>query len=140
MPTRSRPALTVDAVWIRGGRVLLVQRRWPPYRGRWALPGGFVEAGESVQAAVARELREETGLSARAVALVGVYSEPGRDPRRSTVSVAFEMRGRGGRPMAGDDAAEAQWVPLETAHRLAFDHDEILRDARKAHRARGARV
>jgi len=119
----------VDAVWIHAGRVLLVRRGRPPFRGRWALPGGFVEGHESVEAAVARELLEETGLRARPRRLVGVYSGPGRDPRGPTVSLAYEMQGRAGPPTGGDDAAEARWVPVRPRPRLAFDHDRIVEDA-----------
>ncbi|HEV2519137.1 MAG TPA: NUDIX hydrolase [Thermoplasmata archaeon] len=122
------PKLTVDAVWIRFGRVLLVRRGRGPFSGSWALPGGFVEPGETVEAAVARELVEETGLRARATAIVGVYSDPDRDPRGPTVSIAFWMQGRGGHPTGGDDAREARWVPVDRAHHLAFDHDRIVRD------------
>jgi len=124
------PALTVDAVWIAGGRVLLVRRGAPPFRGRWALPGGFVDACETVEAAVVRELKEETGLVARPIAVLGVYSGPGRDPRRPTATVAFRMRGRVASPRGSDDAADAAWVPLAAARGLAFDHDRIVRDAR----------
>jgi 8-oxo-dGTP diphosphatase len=123
------PSLAVDAVWIRGGRVLLVRRGRPPFRGSWALPGGFVEIGETVEAAVLRELREETGLLGRRGPLLGVYSDPKRDPRKHTVSVVFRVTGRGGRPRGGDDAASAEWVPLDPFPRLAFDHERILRDA-----------
>jgi 8-oxo-dGTP diphosphatase len=120
----------VDAVWIDRDRILLVRRRRAPFRGEWALPGGFVELGETVEAAVARELHEETGLRARPRAIVGVYSGPHRDPRGSTTSVAFLMTGRPGAPKGGDDASTAAWVPLKDAHGLAFDHDLIVRDAR----------
>lgn len=125
------PALTVDAVWIDRGRVLLVRRGRPPFAGRWALPGGFVEPGESVESAVVRELKEETGLTARIRGLVGVYSAPGRDPRGPTASVVFRVGGRATEPRGGDDAREARWVPLDGAVRLAFDHDQVLRDARR---------
>jgi 8-oxo-dGTP diphosphatase len=125
------PALTTDAVWIHRGRVLLVRRGRPPFRGMWALPGGFVELRETVEATVARELKEETGLVARPWKLVGVYSGPDRDPRKPSTSVAFLMRGRAGTPKGGDDAASAAWVLLSEARPLAFDHDRILRDARR---------
>jgi 8-oxo-dGTP diphosphatase len=133
------PKLTVDAIWIAGGRVLLVRRRNAPFRGRWALPGGFVEAGESTPDAVARELREETGLRARAVELVGVYSDPHRDPRGPSVSVVYRMRGRAGRPRGGDDAEDAAWVPLRPRPALAFDHGLMLQDflARRRQGRRG---
>jgi 8-oxo-dGTP diphosphatase len=125
------PALATDAVWIDRGRILLVRRGRPPYRGMWALPGGFVEQRETVEEAVVRELREETGLVARAERLVGVYSGPDRDPRKPTTSVAFLMKGRARTPAGGDDAASAEWVPLSRARPLAFDHEQIVRDARR---------
>src|SRR5690242_3481402 len=99
--------LTVDAVWIDRGRVLLVRRAHPPFQGLWALPGGFVGREETAEEAVARELKEETGLEARSVELLGLYSGPKRDPRRPTASAAYLVRGRIGRPKGGDDAAEA---------------------------------
>lgn len=137
MTVRPRnPALTVDAVWFRRGTILLVRRGRPPFQGRWALPGGFVELRETVESAVARELAEETGLRARPVRLVGVYSGPDRDPRGPTTSVVFRMRGRGGPPRGGDDAASAAWVPLREARGLAFDHDQIVRDAWAQERGR----
>jgi 8-oxo-dGTP diphosphatase len=123
------PSLAVDAVWFRRGRVLLVRRGRPPFRGSWALPGGFVELRETVEQAVLRELKEETGLVGRLGPLLGVYSDPHRDPRKHTVSVVFLIRGPGGTPHGGDDAASAEWVPLEPRPELAFDHGRILRDA-----------
>jgi len=130
------PALTVDAVWIRREKVLLVRRGRPPFLGMWAFPGGFVELRETVEEAVVRELREETGLRAKPRELLGVYSGPERDPRKPTTTVAFLMEGRGGRPVGRDDAAAAEWVPLEEAHPLAFDHGLILSDALRRRRSR----
>jgi len=97
----------------------------------WALPGGFVELRETVEEAVVRELHEETGLIARPWKLVGVYSGPDRDPRKPTTTVAFLMRGRASLPRGGDDAAEAAWVLFADARPLAFDHERIVRDARR---------
>ncbi|MGA8663896.1 MAG: NUDIX hydrolase [Thermoplasmata archaeon] len=133
------PSLAVDAVWIRRGRVLLVRRGNPPFRGEWALPGGFVEIGETVEQAVLRELREETGLRGRVASLVGVWSDPKRDPRKHTVSVVFRIGGPDGPPRGGDDAAFAQWVPLTPRPRLAFDHGKILSAALRAARPRRGR-
>jgi 8-oxo-dGTP diphosphatase len=129
------PALTVDAVWFSGPNVLLVRRKSPPFRGKWALPGGFVESYESTERAVLRELEEETGLRARIVGLVGVYSEPGRDPRGPTASVVYQVTGRARRPSAASDAQMAAWVAADQLPPLAFDHAEILEDA-LARRAR----
>lgn len=131
MPRPIGPALTVDAVWIHRGTILLVRRGRPPFRGRWALPGGFVEPDETVEDAVARELWEETGLRARPRAIVGVYSGPRRDPRGSTATVAYLMTGVAGAPRGGDDAASAAWIPIRHARGLAFDHDRIVRDGHR---------
>jgi 8-oxo-dGTP diphosphatase len=130
-PFRNRrmPRLTVDA-WIRDGRgrVLLVQRAHPPFRGRWGLPGGFCEWKETTEACCAREAREETGLRVRVGALRGVYSRPSRDPRGHTVSVLYAARRIAGRVQGGDDAAQARWfTPGELARAsFAFDHREIV--------------
>lgn len=95
----------------------------------WALPGGFVENGESVEQAVVRELKEETNLVPRRYRLLGVYSRPGRDPRGPSASVVFRMYGPREPPTGGSDAQEAEWVSLSKARTLAFDHAEIVADA-----------
>ena len=126
------PALTVDCVAIDGGgRLLLIRRKNPPYAGKYALPGGFVDVGETVEDACRRELMEETGMRAGRLELIGVYSDPGRDPRGHTCSVAFLTRLARGRPKAGDDAAGAEWVRHWARLDLAFDHARILADARR---------
>jgi 8-oxo-dGTP diphosphatase len=112
-----------------GDRVVLVKRRFPP--PGWALPGGFVDEGEALEAAAVREAREETGLAVSLVDLLWVYSDPRRDPRRHTVSTVFLARADG-EPQGADDAEEARafaWDALPAP--LAFDHAEILRDARR---------
>lgn len=125
------PALTADAVLLKGNDVLLIKRASPPFQGDWALPGGFVDVGETVEDAARRELVEEAGLRGDIVDLLGVYSEPGRDPRGHTVTVAFVMRVGGIVDVsAGDDAAEARWFPLDRLPTLAFDHARITADAR----------
>jgi 8-oxo-dGTP diphosphatase len=136
---RVGPALSVDAVWLRSGRILLVRRRRAPFQGRWALPGGFVERDETVEEAVARELTEETGLIARPIQIVGVYSGPDRDPRKPVTTIAFRMAGHAGPPTGNDDAAEARWVPLTEVGHLAFDHNRIVADALHQLRRRPAR-
>jgi len=126
------PALTVDCVAIDGeGRLLLIRRKNPPYAGKYALPGGFVDVGETVEDACRRELMEETGIKAGRLALIGVYSDPRRDPRGHTCSVAFLTRILHARPKAGDDAAGAQWVKPWSTLELAFDHAKIVADARR---------
>lgn len=124
------PKLVVDCVVIdAASRVLLIRRGTPPYQGKLALPGGFVDVGETVEDACRRELKEETGVEAEALTLVGVYSDPTRDPRGHTVSVAFLTEIATAKAKAGDDAAEVVWVDDATGLDLAFDHSQILDDA-----------
>ncbi len=127
-PQYANPALTVDAVAIQRGRVLLVRRGHPPYEGMWALPGGFVDLRETVEQALVRELREETRLEAGWIRLLGVYSGPDRDPRKPTATVAFLVRGLRGSLKGSDDAADARWIALNDATPLAFDHARIVAD------------
>lgn len=125
---------TADVVCIRGGEVLLIERGWPPHQGLLALPGGHVDPGETSRAAAARELLEETGVqvSPEALVLVGVYDAPDRDPRGRYVSVAYAATVPDNTTaQAGDDAAAVQWVPLDNAGDLAFDHSKIVFDARR---------
>jgi 8-oxo-dGTP diphosphatase len=122
------PWITVDAIVVRDGKLLLVRRGHPPFEGMHALPGGFVEAGETVEQAVVREVMEETGLQTTVAGIVGVFSDPRRDPRGHTVSVIFELRSRMGAPKGGDDAAGAAFFPLDQLPPLAFDHDRVVAD------------
>jgi 8-oxo-dGTP diphosphatase len=123
------PLLAVDAVILFQDGIVLIKRDNPPFAGSYALPGGFVEVGETVEAAAAREACEETGLVIELQGLVGIYSNPARDPRGHVVSAAFLARGSGVL-LAGSDAMYAKVFPLESLPPLAFDHDEIIRDAR----------
>ncbi|HPR63473.1 MAG TPA: NUDIX hydrolase [Thermoanaerobaculia bacterium] len=122
------PLLTVDGIVLDGKRIVLIRRLHPPFEGQWALPGGFVEIGETVEEACVREIREETGLDVDIVRLLGVYSDPGRDPRGHTVSVVFLCYPSGGELRGADDAAEARWFTLPVTDPLAFDHEKILED------------
>ena len=122
------PLLAVDAVILFGQGIVLIKRKNPPYQGCFALPGGFVEVGETVENAVKREAREETGLKIELLGLVGVYSDPGRDSRGHVVSIAYLAVGRGDLA-SGSDARSAEVFPLDRLPVLAFDHDEIIRDA-----------
>jgi 8-oxo-dGTP diphosphatase len=126
------PYLAVDGVvrlW-EGERfkgIVLIERRYEPLG--YALPGGFVEVGETVEEAVLREVKEETGLDARIVKLLGVYSEPNRDPRFHVVSVVFVLDAYG-EPKGGDDAKKALVFPIEDLpfDKIVFDHAKILKD------------
>ena len=124
-----QPALAADCVvFDPQGRLLLIRRKNPPFQGQYALPGGFVEYGETTEQAATRELAEETGLTAVALSLVGVYSDPARDPRQHVVSVAYIVRVADFVPRAGDDASQAEFVGDWQRETLAFDHDEIVAD------------
>ncbi len=126
------PALAVDVVIELSDRperpLLLIQRRYPPLG--WALPGGFVEVGETVADAARREAHEETSLVVELQALLGVYSDPRRDPRLHVVSVVFAAVARG-EPRARDDARHLALFPLDSLPPLAFDHGRILADYRR---------
>jgi 8-oxo-dGTP diphosphatase len=126
------PLLAADGVVLDAeGRVLLVRRKNPPFRGRYALPGGFVDIGETVEEACRRELLEETGVKAGKLRLVGVYSDPKRDPRGHVCTVVFLANAPRARPRAGDDAAAVEWVVDWRKVVLAFDHAKVLADARR---------
>lgn len=130
MPLPTTPALSVDCVVINSkGELLFVKRGHEPHLGQLALPGGFVEIGESVEDACRRELREETAVEVEELLLVGVYSKPNRDPRGHTVSVAFLALIDEAEAVAGDDAADAVWLADLDEIELAFDHREIVDDA-----------
>ena len=132
MPFPATPALTTDCVvFDERGYVLLIRRKHEPFKGAYALPGGFVDVGETVENACRRELKEETGLEVGALQLVGVYSDPNRDPRGHTCSIAYLARVGHAEPQAGDDAAAAEWVANWRSQTLAFDHAQILGDAER---------
>ena len=122
------PLLAVDAAIIFRDGIVLIRRENPPFQGCYALPGGFVEVGETVEQAVRREAREETGLQIDRLQLIGIYSDPGRDPRDHVVSVAFLARGQGDL-VCGSDARTAEVFLLSSLPALAFDHDRIIREA-----------
>ena len=111
----------------------MVRRGNEPYKGCWALPGGFMEMDETIEHCAVRELQEETGISVgeESLALIGVYSMPGRDPRGRTVTAAYRVDvADDAKTKAGDDAAEVRWWPLEALPPLAFDHNEIITAAK----------
>ncbi len=122
------PRLTVDGIVLLNHRLVLIRRKNPPFEGQHALPGGFVEYGETVEKAVVREVQEETGLLTKVKQLVGVYSDPDRDPRGHTVTVVFELDIVGGELRGGDDAASAEAFDPDNLPELAFDHEIIIQD------------
>lgn len=120
------PFPTVDIIIEVGGGIVLIKRKNPPHG--WAIPGGFLDWGESVEACAVREAQEETGLLVKLQGLLYVYSDPARDPRHHTVTAVF-IASASGVPVADDDAAEAGIFTSETLPEpLAFDHGQILDD------------
>lgn len=131
-----RPAVTVDVVIVTREarpRVLLIRRKHKPFAGYWAIPGGFVDEGESLEAAARRELLEETGVKQATLEQLRTFGNPGRDPRGWTVSVVHlaEVELDEVKPRAADDAAEIGWHRLDNPPPMAFDHDKILACARQ---------
>lgn len=129
-----RPMVTVDAVVFNmsGGRtkVLLVNRGKEPYKGKWAVPGGFIEIDEELEDAVARELQEETGLTGVRLEQMRTFGRCGRDPRGRQISIAFTGIVTAGQDKIrpGDDAAKAKWFDIENLpDDMAFDHDEMIK-------------
>jgi 8-oxo-dGTP diphosphatase len=123
------PFLTVDAIILYEGKLVLIRRLNPPFENEFALPGGFVEVGETVEAATVREAKEETGLDIELIKLLGVYSEPSRDPRGHTVTVCYLAKGLG-KLKAGSDAKDIRLFGLNEIPKLAFDHNRIVENAK----------
>ena len=129
-----RPAVTADCVVVTREaepKVLLIQRAIEPYKGCWAFPGGFMNMDETTEQCAIRELEEETGLKLDTMHQIGAYSKVDRDPRGRTITVAYlaiidkpvQVNGQ-------DDAAKAEWFPINNLPHLAFDHQEIMTDAK----------
>ena len=135
MPKPVTPLLTVDALILydKGKKIVLIRRKNPPYKDQLALPGGFVDIGETVEDACVREAKEETSLKVKIKKMVGVFSKPDRDPRGHTVTVAFlcEPTPKSPKPKANTDAASLEIIPLSEIHKLdlAFDHLDIIKAA-----------
>jgi len=132
MPKTLTPLLTVDAVILyHQNSIVLIRRKHPPFKGELALPGGFVDIGETIEKACIREAYEETNINVKLIKLIGVFSDPNRDPRGHTVSIAFlcEPLSKTEIPLAKDDAQSLKIVPISklTSLKLAFDHLDIIK-------------
>ena len=130
-----RASVTADAVLFaeKEGQiyVLLIKRGNEPYKGYWAFPGGFLNMDETVARCAERELEEESGIVLTGMQLVGIYSDVERDPRGRVITAAYTAMTTMPEAVASDDAAAAQWWPLNDLPELAFDHDKILADAKR---------
>jgi 8-oxo-dGTP diphosphatase len=127
------PTPTADIILQRDSRILMVRRKKDPFKGQLALPGGFINEGETAEEAARREAIEETTLEVEPIEILGVYSDPKRDPRKHIMSIVFVGIIVGGSDKAGDDAESIEWVELGTIEKqeIAFDHAQILRDYKK---------
>lgn len=126
--TYKSPGLTTDGVIFKNNEILLIKRNNDPFKGKWALPGGYVEYGEKVEDAVVREILEETGIKTKISDLLGVYSDPNRDPRGHTITVVYILEIQGGELKSGDDASDAKFFGFNELPDLSFDHDIIIKD------------
>ena len=131
MTKYKNPALTVDTLILEDNKIILIKRLNNPFKDYWAIPWGFVEYGEKVEDAAVREAKEETGLDIELTKLVGVYSDPDRDPRGHTVTIAFLSKIIGGTLKSDSDAKDAKFLDINELKnmKLAFDHKEILKDS-----------
>jgi len=129
-----RPSVTVDLVLIAENdsdkKILLIERKQEPFKGMWALPGGFVDENEDLRDAAFRELKEETGIENVTLKQFGAFGKPGRDPRGHTIAIGFmALLPSKINAIAGDDAARAKWFSIKKLPDLAFDHEEIIENA-----------
>lgn len=132
MKTYENPASTIDLIYVNpNNEILLIKRKHNPFKGYWALPGGFLETGkETLEEVAIREFKEETRLIVKRedLVLIGVYSNPTRDPRGHVISHAYTTKNIEGNLRAGDDAEDAKYFSLDKLPLLAFDHEEIIED------------
>ena len=132
MHSRKSPKLTVDGIILKKGKILLIKRATQPFVDYWALPGGFVELNETTERAVEREIHEETNLTTKTKKLVGVYSNPKRDPRRHTITIAYLLETINGTAKKTEEAKEVKYFAFDNLpQNIAFDHRKIIMDAEK---------
>jgi ADP-ribose pyrophosphatase YjhB (NUDIX family) len=125
-PNYRNPLVTVDIIIEMNGSIIMIERANPPHG--WALPGGFVDYGESLEASAVREAREETSLNITLIEQFHTYSDPGRDPRHHTITTVFIASGKG-IPRAADDAKKiGMFTKKNLPNPIAFDHEKIIRD------------
>ena len=122
-------SVTVDGIIYLHRKIVFVKRKYPPFQNHWALPGGHIEYGESAEEAVVREVEEETGLTTEILKLVGVYSDPNRDPRGHKISICYSLLPSTYEIRAGSDAEDVKWFHAPPDD-LAFDHSQMLYDWR----------
>ncbi|MEF8846870.1 MAG: NUDIX hydrolase [Candidatus Paceibacterota bacterium] len=127
-----KPVLTTDGLITKGDKILLIKRDIEPFKGFWVLPGGHVEYNEKVEQAIRREVKEELGVNVKIKNLVGVYSDPERDPRYHSVSVAFYLKKTGGEFSLNEEATTFEYFHFENLPRkVGFDHRKIIKDLEK---------
>jgi len=133
-----KPSVTADGIVLKGNDIVLIKRGKEPFKGSYALPGGFLNYGERLEDCAVREVLEETGVKTKVVELVGIYSSPDRDPRGHFVTAVYHLEPVGGMLKAGDDAKDAEWVPLDKLPKFAFDHGKIIQDFLSRRKERSA--
>lgn len=135
--TYPRPSVTVDIIVFKidnnKKQILLIERKNPPFKNEWALPGGFIDMDEDIETAAYRELKEETSINDIKLSQMRTFGKPGRDPRGRTISVVYwgQLENTGQKIQAGDDAKNLQWFSTKKLPELAFDHSEIIEYALK---------
>jgi len=129
------PILTVDGIFLKDGKVLLVKQAKYPFFGSWVMPGGHVDYGEKVEEAIKREMKEELGVPVKIKKLFGVYSDPKRDPRYHTASIVYLLEKGRGKIRLNEESSEFKYFSLKNLpKRIGFDHREILNDLKKMYK------
>ena len=137
MSDEKSPSIMVDGIVEKDYKLLLVRRKKDPFKGSLTFPGGKVDEGEKVEDALKRELKEETNLDVEPTDILGVYSDPSRDPRGHRISISFIATIKSGDAKAADDAESIEWLPINEEKDLAFDHNKILNDYRQWKETKG---